>query len=393
MPTNPLSASAKGAESVARPAVDSPSLYNGASYSAWSRNLYRLMPLQADARLLFESTIEEPTALLSALVSGAFDGRPTDRYTSVFGRGNPYLISAVAARYGAPERAVLTTTGVANGLSQVLAAFIQPGDGVLIETPGFDVLGGLTEAAGGVAMPLVRAAPDFDLTADALREALTPGVRMAVITNLHNPSGRRLSEEAVLDLARAAAEKGAWLVIDEVYADFARLTVVSLPAAPNLIRLNSLAKVFGLYGLRCGWILADPTAAARIAAANATREFGVSKLTHAVSALILENPDPFEAHWRTVLAERRPILERHLAAMRADGLLDGAMPEFGCMAFPRVVRHADTLSLAERLWREDGLVTAPGEMFGLPGYMRLGIGLSPELMDEGLSRLHEALKR
>src|SRR5690606_30584141 len=100
MPTNPLSASAKGAESVARPAVDSPPLYNGASYSAWSRNLYRLMPLQADARLLFESTIEEPTALLSSLVASAFDGRPTDRYTSVFGRGNPYLISAVAARYG-----------------------------------------------------------------------------------------------------------------------------------------------------------------------------------------------------------------------------------------------------------------------------------------------------
>lgn len=393
MPTDPLSASAELAERGARPAVDAPLLYDGACYSAWSRNLYRRMPLPPHARLLFESTVEEPTALLSALTAGAFADGPSDRYTSVFGRGNPFLIAAIAARYGAPEASVLPTTGVANGLSQVLTAFIRPGDGVLIETPGFDVLGGLAEAAGARVTPLVRAAPEFDLTADALREALTPGVRMAVISNLHNPSGRRLDEERVLALARAAAEQKAWLVVDEVYADFARPDAVRLPAAPNLIRLNSLAKVFGLYSLRCGWIIADPAAAETIAAANAAREFGVSKLTHAVGALILENPGPFEAHWRAVLAERRPILERRLEAMRDDGLLDGAMPEFGCMAFPRVLRHPDTLALAERLWRDAGLVTAPGEMFGLPGHMRLGIGLSPEQMDEGLSRLHEALRR
>lgn len=389
MPSNPLSASAENAHGAL---MGGARLYDGGSYSAWSRELYRRMPLPQQARLLFESTVEEPTLLLSDLTARAFGERLTDRYTSIFGRGNPYLIDALAKRYGVAAAAVLTTTGVANGLAQVLAAFITPGDRVLIETPGFDVLGGLAQAAGGQATPLLRAAPDFDLSPEALREVLTPGVRMAVISNLHNPSGRRLDEEVILALARVAGEKDVWLVVDEVYADFARPDVVRLPSAPNLIRINSLAKVFGLYGLRCGWIIADPKAIEGIAQANATREFGASKLTHAIGALILEDAAPFEAHWRAVLAQRRPILERHLAAMRADGLMDGAMPDFGCMAFPRLIRHTDTLALAERLWRDHALVTAPGEMFGTAGHMRLGIGLSSAQMDEGLSRLHEALR-
>lgn len=391
MPSDLLSASADQARAAPTGAGVTP-LYDGASYSAWSRELHRRMPLPEPARLLFESTVEEPTALLSTLVARAFGERPTNRFTSIFGRGNPYLIEALASRYGVAAAGVLTTTGVANGLAQVLTAFIAPGDKVLIETPGFDVLGGLAQAAGGQATPLVRAAPDFDLTPDALREALTPGVRMAVISNLHNPSGRRLDEEAILALARAAEERDVWLVVDEVYADFARPDAVRLPSAPNLIRLNSLAKVFGLYGLRCGWIIADSKATERIAQANATREFGASKLTHAIGALVLEGAAPFEAHWRAVLAQRRPILARHLAAMRSDGLMDGEMPDFGCMAFPRLTQHTDTLALAERLWRDHALVTAPGEMFGMAGHMRLGIGLSSEQMDEGLSRLHEALR-
>lgn len=391
MPNKPLSASVKMADGAAD-STFADRLYARESYSAWSRSLHRRMPLPNGTRLLFESTIDEPVQLLSELVARAFENGATDRYASVFGRGNPHLIDALAVRYGVERGMVLTTTGAANGIGQILTALAGPGDQVLVETPGFDVLTSLAEASGAEVASLVRPAPTFDLTVETLLGALTPTTRMVVISNLHNPSGLRLDESRVLELARAAAEHDVWLVVDEVYADFARPEAICTPLAPNLIRVNSLSKVFGLYGLRCGWVVAAPDVVDRIAVANASREFGASKLTHAIAALILEQPAPFEAHARAVLAERRPILARHLAAMNADGLMEGEMPEFGCMAFPRVTHHQDTVLLAERLWRDHGLVTAPGEMFGHAGHMRLGIGLSPEAMDDGLSRLHEALR-
>ncbi|MFN3815132.1 pyridoxal phosphate-dependent aminotransferase [Brevundimonas sp.] len=368
-------------------------LYAPSSYSAWTRDLYRRMPLPRGSLLVFESTVQEPVDLLAGLVSQAFAGGPPDRYESVFGRGNPHLLAALAARYGVAQRSILAVTGVSNGMAQVLNTLMSPGDHVLVERPGFDVLSSLAHAAWCQVTDLARSAPDFDLTAADLRLALRPDTRMVVISNLHNPSGRLLDETRVLELAEAAAEVGAWLVVDEVYADFARDGAIRLQAAPNLIRINSLSKVFGLYALRCGWIIADPDVIARVASANSGLEFGVSKLTHAVAAMVMEDSQPFEDHWRGVLAAGRPVLARHMAAMASDGLIEGETPPFGCMAFPRVVGHPDTLRLAETIWREDGLVTAPGEMFGHAGHMRLGFGLSPAALDEGLSRLHESLRR
>lgn len=351
------------------------------------------MPLPADARLLFESTIQEPDALLAEVVAKAFAGGITDRYESVFGRGNPHLLACLSARYGVPETMLATTTGASNGLAQAMRALLAPGDHVLIETPRFDVLADLARQAGARVSNLARSTPDFDLSPDDMRARIAPDTRVVVISNLHNPSGRWLTDADILALAATAAESGAWLLVDEVYADFARETPATLARAPNLIRSNSLAKVFGLYALRCGWLIAEPEVIDDIVGANANLEFGVSKLTHAVGALVLEQPAAFETHWRDVLAASRPVVVRHAAALRADGLIRGEPPLHGCIYFPQVVGVGDTRSLAEALWRDDRLVTAPGELFGLPGHMRLGFGLSAEVVDDGLSRLHEALLR
>lgn len=391
MPIKPLSAPVDTTDGEADAAFGG-RLYGEESYSVWSRRLHAGMPLASGARLLFESSIDEPTDLLATLTAKAFSQGAPDRYVSVFGRGHPYLIDRIAARYGVTSAEVLTTTGVSNGVAQILATLVSAGDEVLVETPGFDVLGHLVQAAGAVVAPLVRRAPDFDLTANDLGAALTSATRVVIISNLHNPSGRLLDEQRLLDLAQVAAAKNVWLVVDEVYADLARSGPLGLSTAPNLIRVNSLSKVHGLYALRCGWVIAEEAVISRIASANASREFGTSKLTHTIAALALEAFAPFEAHMRAILAERRPIIARHLDAMTADGLMAGSMPEFGCMAFPRVCDHPNTLELARRLWRDHGLVTAPGEMFGHAGHMRLGIGASGPLLDEGLSRLHAALR-
>ena len=342
--------------------------------------------------MLFDSTVEEPLELLSEVISKAFLHGPSSRYESVFGRGNAYLIAAIARRYGVQESEVLPTTGVIVGLRQVLATLVQAGDRVLVETPGFDVLAGMVENAGAEVAPLHRRFPDFDLTPEALDAAICDRTRMVVISNLHNPSGITLSEDRIAELEAVARARNVWLVVDEVYADFARPVIVPLAQKSCLIRLNSLSKVFGLHGLRCGWIIAQDDVIERIADANATREFGASKLAHAVSAVVLEEPQSFEEHWRAVVARYRPVLDYHLAAMVKDGVLEGYLPEYGCMAFPKVVGHTDTVALAETLWREHGLISAPGEMFGLAGHMRLGMGVSIEAMDDGLARLHKALK-
>lgn len=368
-------------------------IYDIRDFAAFGRSLYRHMPLPAEASILFESTVAEPEHLLARLVADAFAPPVTDRFESVFGRGNPYLLAALAQRYGVDEQCILPTTGVCNGVAQVLAGLVEPSDHVLVETPGFDVLSDLARLAGAEVELLPRTGEAFAFDVDDLRARLRPNTRLVIITNLHNPSGHHLDEKALQSLAAVAATVGAHVLVDEVYADFAG-DKGDLPAArlaPNLISVNSLTKVFGLFSLRCGWIFTTRALARRIANASAGREFGVSKLTHAIGALVLEKPAPFEAHWRSVLAESRPVVERHLAAMRADELIEGDLPPYGCIAFPKVVGHVDTRTLAEVLWRDHDIVTAPGEFFGQAGHMRLGFGVPATAIDRGLAKLHEAL--
>lgn len=368
-------------------------IYDIRDFAAFGRSLYRHMPLPPEASILFESTVAEPEALLADVIQSAFVGKITDRFESVFGRGNPHLLAALAARYGVDEQCILPTTGVCNGVAQILAGLVAPGDHVLVETPGFDVLADLARLAGAEVEPAPRSGATFAFDPQDLRKRLRPDTRLVIVTNLHNPSGHHLDEAALKALAAIAATVGAHVLVDEVYADFAG-EKGDLPAArlaPNLISVNSLTKVFGLFSLRCGWIVTTRATARRIANASAGREFGVSKLTHALGALVLEKPAPFEAHWRKVLETSRPVVERHLAAMQADELIEGDLPQYGCIAFPRIVGHDDTRKLAEILWRDHDIVTAPGEFFGQAGHMRLGFGVPAPTIDRGLAKLHEAL--
>jgi aspartate/methionine/tyrosine aminotransferase len=84
-------------------------------------------------------------------------------------------------------------------------------------------------------------------------------------------------------------------------------------------------------------------------------------------------------------------VERHAAAMAAEGLLAGAPPPLGCMYFPRVVGVSDTRALCDWLWREHRVVVTPGEFFGLAGHVRIGFGGEAEPLDRGLSRLRTGL--
>lgn len=369
-------------------------LFDFPDFASWSRALYRQQPPVARSSFLFDSAPEEPTDLLTEVVRQAFCGGVTDRFASVFGRGNPFALKALAERYSAEEPQIVCTTGASSAVAMVLRALVGPGDLVLAERPGFDVLELLAADAGARVGPFVRTGPRYGIDLDRFRDAMAARPRLVMLSNLHNPSGHALSPDDLWAVAAIADAVGALVLVDEVYADFAEAPGYSHAAAlaPNLITVNSLSKVFSLFSLRFGWIIAEESLAARISRANASREFGVSKLSHAVAALVLENPQPFVQRWQSVLEPNRAVLTRHVDAMKADGLIDGDMPDHGCVYFPSVTGEADTRSLARAVWESEHILVAPGEFFGQPGHIRLGFGMETAALDRGLARLHAALR-
>jgi aspartate/methionine/tyrosine aminotransferase len=252
----------------------------------------------------------------------------------------------------------------------------------------------MAKGAGLTIGDLPRKPPAFDVDLAELQARLTPQTKLVILTNLHNPSGAVLTQAEVAAIAQVAARVGALVVVDEVYGDFAR-DVFPTPAAsiaPNVISVSSLTKVFGLFALKCGWLIADPAVAQRIRDGAPEGDLGVSKLSHAVAAHVLEEPQVFEAHWRRILAKTRPILTVHASRLIDTGLLEGDVPSHGCMYFPRVVGVTDTLGLARTLWNDFGLLVAPGEYFGAAGHVRLGFATDKPDFERGLERFGAALE-
>ena len=151
--------------------------------------------------------------------------------------------------------------------------------------------------------------------------------------------------------------------------------------------------MFGLFALKFGWLAASPALIARIRQSAPDGDMGVSKLAHAVAAHVLESPERFEAHWQGVIADNRPRVQGPLAAMVAAGQLDGTIPPYGCMCFPRVVGVSDTRALARALLRDFDVLVAPGEYFGLPGHIRIGFGAEASGIETGLARLEAGLAK
>ena len=178
------------------------------------------------------------------------------------------LLDAIASRFGVATDHVVTAAGASFANHLALAAVIEPGDEVLIESPTYELL----EAALAYFQADVRRfgrepGALWAIDAEAVAAAITPRTRLVMLTNLHNPTGALTDMATIEAIARAADAVGAWVLIDEVYLELmfrdGNARTAFRPEG-NIIVTSSLTKAYGLSGLRCGWILAPEAMAGRM---------------------------------------------------------------------------------------------------------------------------------
>ncbi len=355
----------------------------------------RLAKEPREAWALFDSAVPEPKSLVRELVSDAFRDPVTSRYTSAFIGGNPYTVSALARRYDVPRDWIISTTGATEGLHTVYRALLEPGDHVLVETPRFELFDSLAANNHLNVDHFQRPAPEFALDLAGLETALTPKTRMVVVSDLHNPSSHPIPPDQLDALAALAEARDFWVVVDEVYRDYGPMRSrqdIGAKRSHRFISISSLTKIYGLSTLRCGWIIASEDALKRLRAHTDHFSFGVSKLGHAVAALVLENSASFDAYVQRLSEAARPVMTRHCDLWRQEGWVESALPDHGCVAFLKLNEIEDTQAFSTWLMEHSNVIVAPGELFGQPGYVRLGYVQDPAQLEEGLTRFTEGLQ-
>jgi aspartate/methionine/tyrosine aminotransferase len=301
------------------------------------------------------------------------------------------LIEAIAKKNQVATDSVVAATGTSGSNHLAMAALIQPGDEVLIETPTYELLVSTALYLGARVQRFDRKFADgFRLDPEQVQRNITDSTRLVVVTNLHNPSGSFTDGSTLTEIGEIARKAGAQVLVDEVYLDaaFDLAPKTSFHLGDNFIVTSSLTKVYGLSGLRCGWILASPDLANRMWRLNDL--FGVipAHLAERVSVIALGNLEKIARRTKTILDANTALLAKML---ERTPRLSSITKRRGTVAFPRLDR-GDVDDLCRLLREKYETSVVPGRFFGLPGHFRLGIGGEPEMVSEGLSRLSAAIQ-
>jgi len=299
------------------------------------------------------------------------------------------LRAAIARRYDVTSEQVVAADGTSMANFLAMAALIAPGDEILIEMPTYEPLLGAASFLGAEIKRFERDAEQgFSIDLDKVAAAISERTRLIVITNLHNPSSALTEEDDLRAFAELARRSNARILIDEVYLDSAvppRRSAVHF--GPEFVCTNSLTKVYGLSGLRCGWILAEPALAERMWRLNDL--FGVNQAHQAerLACIALERLDEVLGDTPAMLQRNRELFNR-FAAARDDLACKPA--EHGIVAFPRWT-GGDTATLDALLRERYDTAVVPGLWFEMPDHFRIGLGCPTALLSEGIDRLGAAL--
>src|SRR5712692_9177964 len=171
------------------------------------------------------------------------------------------LQERLARKSGVSPDCVVAATGTSMANHLAMAATLEPGDEVLIEHPTYELLVSAARYLGAAVKRFPRRFEDgFRIDPKQVERLVTPRTRLIVLTNLHNPSNAPVDEETLLALGDTALSAKARVMVGEVYLDamFEQTPRSAFHLGSQFVVTNSLTKVYGLSGLRCGWILAEP---------------------------------------------------------------------------------------------------------------------------------------
>jgi aspartate/methionine/tyrosine aminotransferase len=300
------------------------------------------------------------------------------------------LTDAIARRYEVPASSVTLASGASGANLLACATLLEPGDNIIVESPGYEPLLSTARLFGATITRIERRMDaGYALDPDRVRRALTPRTRLIAITTPHNPTGVAVSAETLRQIGRIAGSAGAQVLVDEVYLD---CSSASRPPASTLgdvfITTSSLTKSYGLSSLRCGWVMASPNVTARLRQASGLLENGASTIARQLSVAAFAALPSLAERASNLLAANHAAV-RELLGDRRDLLW--VEPDGGPLIFPRISGLDDCTAFCERLLTERQTAVVPGHFFGAPAHFRVGTGGDPALLRKGLAAVAQAL--
>lgn len=334
------------------------------------------------------------------------------RYTPT--AGLPELREAIAVKtkrdsgYEVTASQVLVTNGAKQAVANAFAVLCDPLDEVLVPAPYWTTYPESIALAGGVPVAVpTDGESGFRVSVEQLEAATTERTKALLFVSPSNPTGAVYPRREVEAIGRWAAERGLWVVTDEIYEHLVYGEAVhhSMPVlVPELsercLVINGVAKTYAMTGWRVGWLIGPDDA---VTAANNIQSHETSNVANvsqrAALAAVAGDLGAVES-MRSAFDRRRRVIHRMLNEIDGVSCVE---PEGAFYAFPNVEgvlgrtvagrRPTTSAELAELAIEEAKVAVVPGEAFGAPGYWRMSYALGDDDLVEGVRRVRDLFTR
>lgn len=280
------------------------------------------------------------------------------------------LREAIAEVHGLNKANIVCGNGSDDLLALLAQCYLSPGDEGIFTEHGFLVYKIQILAAGG--KPVVVPEQDDRADVDAILTAVTDRTRIVFLANPNNPTGTYLPFEEVRRLHTGLPDDVV-LVLDAAYAEYVRRNdyeagIELVSSSKNVVMTRTFSKIFGLAGLRIGWMYGP---AEIVDAINRIRgPFNVNTAAIAAGAAAIRD----SAHINEAIAHNTHWLEKLTAELTALGLrVSPSVANFLLVHFPdddagKSAEEADQFLCAR------GYVLRRVAAYGFPNAMRMTIG-------------------
>jgi LL-diaminopimelate aminotransferase len=294
-----------------------------------------------------------------------------------------------------PANEVLTLIGSKEGIGHIHLAFVDPGDVVLVPSPGYPVYPVGTSFCGGVShlMPLTKAngfLPDLAaIPKDAARKA-----KLMWLNSPNNPTSVVMTKEYFKRVVAFAQEHQIIICHDaaysEIYYDGRRPpSFMEVDGAKDVgVEFHSLSKTYNMTGWRLGFAVGNSAVLSGLGKVKSNLDSGVFEAVQAAGITALGLPETVTDDIRRTYQDRRDTL---IPGLKKLGL-DLEAPPAAFYVWVAVPKGYTSASFTAHLLEKAGIVTTPGNGFGAPGegYIRMTVCTSKERLAEAIDRMQKA---
>ena len=343
---------------------------------------------------LGEPDLEPPMTAIEAMDRAARAGK--NKYSPT--AGIPELRDAIAEYYKGYNPAltgknVIVTPSGSTALLEITQAFVDPGDEVLVPSPGFVIYSPHAKLAGGKPVEYRLTEGDFQPDIDYIQDRINSNTKMIVVNTPCNPTGGVLTEENRNALADIAHDKGIMILSDEVYSPFIYEGKHNsfLPYLDRAVVASGFSKMMAVTGWRLGFAITNEEALDALvkmqyhvcASPGMPAMYGVTEA--------LPGIEPYLENARKVYKARRDLITKRINEI--DGMSLSA-PKGAFYAFPSYDLPLKSQELANELVKA-GLICTPGSAFGTFGenHLRFSYAASEEKIDKGMDILADVVRK